>query len=280
MPIVLKVLILAIVQGLCELLPVSSSAHVIMAEKLMGLDPTTPAMTFLLVMLHTGTMLAVIGYFWSSWRSRYFSSASAFWSFAKSVVAATVCTGVVGLALTVFIERVALRGAPDTDVEQLFGNTTLIAVALAAVGGMIILSGLRASAQQRMRSLHATDAIWIGAVQGLCLPFRGFSRSGATISTGLLRGLQYEMLEEFSFALAVVLTPVAIGREGYRLFKHHALDGVAASAALGPLWISLVGMALSFAAGWLALKWLSRWLQHGLWHLFGFYCLLGSISVF
>ena len=57
---ILKIIVLALVQGAAELLPVSSSAHVIIAEKLMGLDPTTPEMTLLLVMLHTGTMFAVI----------------------------------------------------------------------------------------------------------------------------------------------------------------------------------------------------------------------------
>jgi undecaprenyl-diphosphatase len=60
----LQVVILAIVQGLAELLPVSSSAHVVVSEKLMGLDPSSPQMTLLLVMLHTGTMFAVIFYFW------------------------------------------------------------------------------------------------------------------------------------------------------------------------------------------------------------------------
>src|ERR1700733_2356405 len=112
MPVVLKVLVLAIVQGFCELLPVSSSAHVIIAEKLMGLDPTTPAMTFLLVMLHTGTMLAVIVYFWNTWRSRFFSSAPAFCSFARNVVAATACTGIVGLGRRLVIVDAGPRGAP------------------------------------------------------------------------------------------------------------------------------------------------------------------------
>ncbi|WP_182058960.1 undecaprenyl-diphosphate phosphatase, partial [Pantoea sp. ME81] len=60
--------ILAVIQGLAELLPVSSSAHVIMTEKLLGLDPAAPDMTLLLVMLHTGTMFAVIVYFWNNWR--------------------------------------------------------------------------------------------------------------------------------------------------------------------------------------------------------------------
>ena len=64
LPNLLQVIILAVVQGLAELLPVSSSAHVIVAEKLMGLAPSAPAMTLLLVMLHTGTMFAVIVYFW------------------------------------------------------------------------------------------------------------------------------------------------------------------------------------------------------------------------
>ena len=75
---VVQILLLGLVQGVAELLPISSSAHVIAAEKLMGLDPTAPQMTFLLVMLHTGTMFAVIAYFWSSWRARYFSSGTAF----------------------------------------------------------------------------------------------------------------------------------------------------------------------------------------------------------
>ena len=67
----LQILVLAIVQGVAELLPISSSAHVIVAEKLMGLDPTKPEMTLLLVMLHTGTMFAVIFFFWKSWKESF-----------------------------------------------------------------------------------------------------------------------------------------------------------------------------------------------------------------
>jgi len=70
----INVLILAVLQGACELLSVSSSAHVIIAEKLMGLDPSSPDMTLLLVMLHTGTMFAVIIYFWRSWQQCFFAS--------------------------------------------------------------------------------------------------------------------------------------------------------------------------------------------------------------
>ena len=279
MPIVIKIFILAIVQGFCELLPVSSSAHVIIAEKLMGLDPTTPAMTFLLVMLHTGTMLAVIAYFWNTWRSRYFSTAAGFWSFARSLCVATVCTAIVGFGLMILIEHGLLHGAAKAEVEQLFGNTALIAVALAAVGVMIILSGRRAAPAVQRQSIATGDAVWIGMVQGLCLPFRGFSRSGATISTGLFRGLNKEVLENYSFALAVILTPPVIAREGHRLLGDHKAAGAAADI-FGLIWPSLAGMVLSFIAGWFSLRWLSRWLEHGRWHLFGYYCLFAAAAVF
>src|SRR5450755_2636539 len=92
----LNVIILAIVQGFAELLPVSSSAHVVVAEKLLGLDPSSPPMTLLLVMLHTGTMLAVIVYFWPQWRSTYFQSSGTFKNFAGLVVIVTAFTAAIG----------------------------------------------------------------------------------------------------------------------------------------------------------------------------------------
>ena len=85
MELLLKILILAIIQGACELLPISSSAHVIVAEKLMGLDPASPSMTLLLVMLHTGTMLAVILFFWKSWKVELLCVAKSFAGISKII---------------------------------------------------------------------------------------------------------------------------------------------------------------------------------------------------
>ena len=101
----LKILVLAAIQGAAELLPVSSSAHVIVAAKLMGVDPTMPEMTLLLIMLHTGTMFAVIFYFWSSWKTGFFESRKIFRDSAKLIVVATAITGGVGMALKSLIER-------------------------------------------------------------------------------------------------------------------------------------------------------------------------------
>jgi undecaprenyl-diphosphatase len=250
------------------------------AEKLMGLDPTDPAMTFLLVMLHTGTMLAVIAYFWRGWRERYFSSRAAFWLFAKAVALATVLTGIIGLTLMFAIERLVLRGSARAEVEQLFGNMYVIAAGLAAAGAMIVFSGWRQAAAPGRGALVLKAAAWIGAVQGFCLPFRGFSRSGATISTGLLLGLEQASVEDFSFALAVVLTPAVIAKEGYRLLKasEAALGG--GGSVLQLAWPSLLGMGLSFIAALAALRWLSRWLERSRWHWFGYYCLFAAMAVF
>ncbi len=276
---VLQILILAVIQGACEMLPVSSSAHVIVAEKLMGLDPTDPAMTFLLVMLHTGTMLAVVAYFWSAWRQRYFSSRAAFWRAAKSVVMATALTGIIGLALMFVIERVVLRDSARAEIEQLFGNMYLIAAGLGMVGALIVCSGLREAAARGQGTLGLKGAAWIGAVQGFCLPFRGFSRSGATISTGLLLGLDKASVEDFSFALAVVLTPPVIAKEAYRLFRANEAALSVGGSLLQLAWPSLLGMALSFLAALVALRWLSRWLERSQWHWFGYYCLFAAVAV-
>ncbi len=296
MPI-LQVIILAIVQGLAELLPVSSSAHVVVAEKLMGLDPSSPQMTLLLVMLHTGTMFAVIAYFWKTWKDVYFSSARAFKRFAVLIIWATVLTAVLGEALKMLIEKTLFHGAQKAEIEQLFSHLELIAPALAAAGVIILIAGLVERREMKDPTLvfasgslpaeaeglvTMKQAGWMGIVQGLALPFRGFSRSGSTISAGMLVGAAKQSAERFSFALAVVLTPPVVGLELHRLLKaaHDAAAGGVPIDLHAALMSSLLGMVFSFFAGLLALKWLSSWLESGRWYLFGIYCLLASGVVF
>ena len=275
----LDVIVLAILQGLTELLPVSSSAHVIVAEKLMGLDPSSPSMTLLLVMLHTGTMFAVIAYFWHMWRGTYFQTSAAFRKFAGLLILATVLTGVVGGAIIKIIERTVLGGAPHAEIEELFSHLELIAPALAAAGVLILIAGTLEKRKPtgglaQTNGLNMRQAGLIGSVQGLCLPFRGFSRSGATISAAMLAGVAKSRPETFSFALAVVLTPPVVFREATRLVHAQHINGAAnlASAVLP----SLVGAVLAFFAGLLALRWLSQWLEGGRWYLFGIYCLAAA----
>ena len=124
------------------------------------------------------------------------------------------------------------------------------------------------------------QALLIGAVQGLCIPFRGFSRSGATISTGLLAGVARQAAERFSFALAVVLTPAAIAKESLRAFKPKSGLPITHEQTVALLTPGLIGVLCSFLAGLVALRWLSQWLETGRWQWFGVYCLVASGVVF
>ena len=277
-PTLLQILFLGLVQGAAELLPVSSSAHVIVAEKLIGLDPASPAMTFLLVMLHTGTMVAVISYFWKAWRDTFFVSAASFKQTVVHVGVATVATLLVFGVLKVLIEKIFLRGTSHDEIEDLFGHLPLIGCALLAVGILILITGLLRKSDGT-RSLTPISSFWIGVSQGICLPFRGLSRSGTTISTGVLLGITRQRVEEFSFALAVVITPPAIAKELMRFLKSNAGTGSPQHLVhlLGP---GLFGMVGAFIAGILALKLLSSWLEKGHWSWFGYYCIAFSGFVF
>jgi undecaprenyl-diphosphatase len=275
---ILTVLVLAIIQGLAELLPISSSAHVILVEKMLGLDPTTPGMTFLLVMLHCGTMFAVLVYFWRRWKELLSRSNPQRGQFVGMLVLATAATGILGLGLQFLIEKVVLGATKGAAVEDLFGNLWIIGAALAVVGVLIIVAGRVARAEDRKEAgtKPLRSALIVGLIQGLSLPFRGFSRSGASISVGMLAGMTRKFTEEFSFFLAVILTVPVVGREALRL---EASSRTLSDPSSLPWIMGGLGLIFSFAAGSLAIRWLSSWLEKGRWSWFGVYCLAVSALV-
>jgi undecaprenyl-diphosphatase len=272
------------IQGAAELLPVSSSAHVIVAEKLMGLAATSPELLFLMVMLHAGTMAAVIVYFWKSWRRSFFGNKASASDMVFRIVVASAVTAVIGMVLKTLIENTVLKGRPGAAIEDLSDNLYLIAVDLLVGGLLIVVAGLRsragaAEAEPAADPVPPGSAIVIGVVQALTLPFRGLSRSGATISAAMLRGVRRRAAEEFSFALAVVITPPIIAREFLRFHAARAAaHGTVNLVAL--VTPGLLGMVFSFLAGLVALKWLSGWLENGRWHYFGYYCFAAAAAVF
>jgi undecaprenyl-diphosphatase len=283
-PTTLQIIILAMIQGAAELLPVSSSAHVIVAEKLMGLRPASPEMMFLMIMLHTGTMLAVIAYFWKSWKSSFFANKETANDSVFRILIASAVTAVLTVVLKSIIEHTVLKGRPGAAIEDLSDSLYLIAVNLALAGALIVFAGLRSRSDGAASSVAPADpippgsAILVGAVQGLSLPFRGFSRSGATISAGMLLGITKRAAEEFSFALAVVITPPIIAREYVRF--HAARAATQATVHVATLVTpGLMGMVFSFLAGLVALKVLSGVLEKGRWQYFGFYCFAAAAGV-
>ena len=210
---ILKVIILALVQGLAELLPVSSSAHVVVAEKLMGLDASSPQMTLLLVMLHTGTMFAVIVYFWKAWREHYFSSAAVFRTVAINVIISTFITSVVGLALQLLIEKVFLKGAEKSEVEVLFARLQRID------GG-------------RRRACHV-DGNMVGVVAqaahaGMCLKHRPVRQ---------VDGMRRDVIDGGLIVIAErsQIRPLAKPKRGHRHLGLHHVGELLKHRALGRL---------------------------------------------
>jgi undecaprenyl-diphosphatase len=240
-------------------------------------------------------MFAVLYYFWPRWR-RWFSPPSlpnvaqesprlTRVQFFKMIALATACTGVLGLGLLFLIEKVILikmLGHEKGEVEELFKSLPLMSAALISVGVFIIVAGFvntrrEAEGVRGTREITPRVSILIGLVQGLCLPFRGFSRSGATISTALCNGVDRMLAEDFSFALAVTLTPPVIVRELYRLLRDTNWNSDTRLVDL--LLPGIMGMVCSFAAGLAALHVLSAALEKGRWKYFGYYCLLFSLVV-
>jgi undecaprenyl pyrophosphate phosphatase UppP len=127
----------------------------------MGMNPSSPEMTLLLVMLHTGTMFAVIVYFWKRWHRVFLQSAEAFKNSVFLLFLATILTGIVGDALIKVVEKVWFHNAPNSEIEQLFSHLELIAPALAFGGILILVAGIL---EQRSSS-KATDSSQLNAIR-------------------------------------------------------------------------------------------------------------------
>jgi undecaprenyl-diphosphatase len=226
------------VQGLTEFLPVSSTAHLIIAEKLFHLDPDRFGLSFD-VALHLGTALAVLLYFITTWLALLRDVLAGRWRIPLLVVAGTIPAAVAGALFESAVER-ELR-----DVRYI--------VAGLVVGSVLFWLAERAAAQRRgIDRLGIGDALFMGVAQAIAL-LPGISRSGITISSGLARGLTRAEATRFSFLLA---TPIIVGAGAKTLLDaRHATELFAEPQALA------VGFAVSFLSGLAAVAFMVRFLR-------------------
>jgi undecaprenyl-diphosphatase len=243
-------LLLGLVQGLTEFLPVSSSGHLVLAEALVGYRSPGVALE---AAVHLATVLVTLVYF----RRRLLSLAMGFRrdAAARRVVlmlfVAFVVTSAIGLALERWIA--AAFESPAVSAGMLL---------LTAV---VLLSARLAPAAQDDDIFRVTwkTALLVGVAQGLAV-FPGLSRSGATIVAGLWGGLGRSAAAEFSFLLAV---PTILAASLYGLWREPDLGAVAA----GPL---LLAAAVAFISGLLVVHWFMRWLRRGRLEWFAAYCVV------
>jgi len=253
----IQALWLGVIQGLTEFLPVSSSGHLVLAQKLLGLKE--PALLFD-VSVHVGTLLAVVVYFWPD----LWSMVRGLWARDQQgrqgrrllwlVVAGSVPTALLGLFLKDWF-------------EAMFASTAAVGVALVITGGLLLATRWLPPGDRGLERTGAGRAFLVGLAQGLAIT-PGISRSGSTISVGLMLGLERRLAAHFSFVLSV---PAILGALLLQLLH---LDA-ARQVALAPL---LVGAAASALTGYLALRFLLRVVQRGKLHLFAPYCLLLGIA--
>ena len=265
-------ILIAILQGATELFPISSLGHAVIVPALLNwnLDQNAPEFLPFLVLLHTGTALALLIYFWRDWlglalgvlgigSARRTAEAR---RLLLLIVIATIPAVILGFVLNHFF-------------KTLFANPIAAALFL-ALNGAVLLFGerLRGAAKggKKLTALTISDAVAIGVWQCGAL-FPGISRSGATIVGGLLRGLDHEESAHFSFLIA---TPIIIGAtvlEVPKLLHASVPPGVFQHAA--------VAAVVAGVTAWLATAFLMRYFRrHDDWALnpFAYYCLLAGLG--
>jgi undecaprenyl-diphosphatase len=261
--LLLKALILGIVEGLTEFLPISSTGHLILAGDLLGFNDDKGKVFE--IVIQTGAMLAIV---WE-YRRRFWGALSGLGSqrearvFVTNIAVAFMPAALLGLAFGKYIKAYLFKPVP---------------VALAfIVGGIIILWVERrpqASSTHKARidsvdDMGWRDALKVGCAQAFAL-IPGTSRSGATIIGGMLFGLSRRAATEFSFFLAV---PTLIAAGGYDLYKNRALLSV------DDLGMFAVGMVSAFVSAFLCVRWLLRYIASHDFTLFAWYRIVFGLLV-
>ena len=245
----LDALILGIVEGLTEFLPISSTGHLILAGDL--LDFSHPGRDVFYVAIQTGAMLAVV---WE-YRARFFRVDTRLW---MNLAVAFVPAAVLGLLLGSLIKAHLFKPVP---------------VALAFIlGGVVILWVDKEARHPRVQSTQAMtwlDALKVGCAQCFAL-IPGTSRSGATIIGGMLFGLSRRAATEFSFFLAV---PTLIAAGAYDTWKNRAM---LADKDLG-MWA--VGLVASFVSAFIVIRWLIRYVATHDFRWFAWYRIVFGVVV-
>ena len=268
MSLIVQAAILGLLQGLTEFLPISSSAHLIVVPQLLGWqDPFINSNAFD-VMLHMGTLLALVAYFWRDLWALFIAWIA---SIRERSIAGDTDRRLAWLLVVASVPGALLGAAGESFFDTFFrepGRLILIA-ALLAIGALLLgvgeIVGLR---NRRMPDLGLRDAIAIGIAQALAL-FPGISRSGITIAAGLYLGLEREAAARFSFLMA---TPIIAGAGIWK--ARELVSGGLAGADVVPL---IVGFVTAAVAGLAAIAFLLSYLRRQSTALFIGYRLVAAL---
>jgi undecaprenyl-diphosphatase len=270
----LQAVLLGIIQGLTEFLPVSSSGHLVILEHIYDLQPQSREMLLFDLMLHLGTVLAVLVFFRQSLK-RYASDLSHHLQPALLMPVReyrrTACIRFSILAVVAILATGIFYILFDEIVETGFEKPSVVAICWLITGTFLLLTDFRKKTRRGLRQFGLAAAIIVGLAQGVAL-FPGVSRSGATICAALLLGLHRRWAGEFSFLIGV---PAILGATAVHLLDvfRTPMEGL----PWGPI---LAGTVVSTLVGWFALFLLFWLLRKAKFKYFAFYCyLIGLITL-
>ncbi|MCL4304632.1 undecaprenyl-diphosphatase UppP [bacterium] len=249
-----EAIVLGIVQGLTEFLPVSSSGHLVVTQNVLGLRE--PQLTFD-IMVHLGTLAAVLIYY----RKRLFEIIANLFG-AKRGEAFRVVMLLVIATLPAVVFGLAFKDA----IEHVFGSPFFVALMWMAFGLLAIVSARWTTGTRSFESMGYGEALFIGCAQAIAI-LPGVSRSGSTIIAGMIRKVRPASAADFSFLMAI---PAIAGAAVLHL-KDTSMSGVFTDPVM------LAGGASAFLVGYAAIAWLLRLLGRGIIRPFGIYCVVVSV---
>ena len=266
---IIQAIILGAVQGLTELLPISSSAHLNLFPWLFNWGELTPSFD---VALHIGTLFAILVFFFKDWvelikggykqlvKKEKSTEGKIFWQ----IVIATILAGILCLVLDKISEKVIENLAKAFDVEIISVEMILIAVALIVMGIVLYIVDKKSKSNIEYKDITLKQSILISISQALAAAFPGVSRSGITMTVGRAMGIDRESVARYSFLLS---TPIVAAAALYEL-KHFVFDL--------PFFI---GILVSFIVGLFVIKFLLNYLKKGSFKVFAIYRVILGIVI-
>ncbi len=236
-----QAILLGIIQGLTEFLPVSSSGHLVIVQMLLGLNAD---MLMFDVFVHVGTLVAVFVAFWSDIKQLILHPINRFLGL---ILIACIPTGLIGVFL-------------DDIFENLFSSVVAVAIALIVTGILLVLSD-SFHGEKTIKEMKVTDALLVGVLQGVAIT-PGLSRSGTTIFGSLLLGLRREDAARFSFIVSIPVILGATLKEGAEMVIDHAFVME---------WTYFLAAAVAAATGYLAIRLCLRLLKKQKMRYFSYY---------
>jgi undecaprenyl-diphosphatase len=265
-----QAIVLAIVQAFTEFLPVSSTAHLILLPWLMGWQDPGKAFD---VALHAGTLLALVAYFFRTWVELTLAGLGVHYPAGATTEEVTQHRRLFWYLVVATIPGGAIGFAFQHLVEEKLSQPVSIALATMGLAFVLWWAESRYQGGHRMEKVSFADSLSIGFSQALAL-IPGVSRSGITISTGLLLGLSRDAAARFSFLLA---TPIIAGAALYevpKLIKIHRAGGMEL-----PMSTLLIAVAVSAVVGYAVIAVLLRYLQTRSYKIFVYYRLAFGIVI-